>query len=654
MCGICGTIGVTDERSTAAVHRMMRAMPHRGPDDEGFERSAMGSAGEVCLGFRRLSILDLTWSGHQPMFDPVTGNCLVFNGEIYNFKELRNRLRAQGVTFRSSGDTEVLLACLTAWGERALDQVDGMFALVFLDAANSRVLLARDHLGIKPLYISWQKKHLLFSSEVRSLLASGFVARDLDPAGVASFLAFGAPQDPQTVHREVQSFPAGCYQWIRLDQQGYPHAEKTPSKHWGIPAPRDNEVRNWDKTPSLIRELFLRTVQEQCQADVPVGVLLSAGIDSTIIAAAAASAGIRLRSFSVGVEDGNRNSELAVARRTAAHLGAEHHEFVLSEGTISEYWEGWLRSVDRPSVDGFNTFLACKAIHGSCVKVALSGLGADEVFGGYGSFTRVPRLRNLLLLGQWLPRSARRKLAQTVTSLGGQSLRRQAWRLDLLAGTRTRAADVAIMLKRLLGDAEMQSLGFDPATLGLMESFLPHEAVANIPFDAKDPFVAVSRAELLLYTQNTLLRDSDANSMAHSLELRVPFLGRRFVEAGFGVPSSMHIDSQGVGKQVLRNAFADLVPREVLKRPKTGFALPFDRWMFTSLRDSCEAAIEGLRQVPFLNYASARGMWENFRSNPTASHWLRPMLLVALGSYVDANSRTFIDDAGAIKIRAKA
>jgi len=653
MCGICGMIGVTDERSSAVVHRMMRAMPHRGPDDEGFERSDVGLAGEVCLGFRRLSILDLTSAGHQPMFDPTTGNCLVFNGEIYNFKELRNRLQARGVSVRSSGDTEVLLACLTAWGVGALHLVDGMFAIVFLDAANGRVLLARDHLGIKPLYISWQKKHLLFSSEVRSLLASGFVARDLDPAGVASYLAFGAPQDPLTVHREVHSFPAGCYQWIRLDQHGYPHTESEPSEYWRIPAQSASDSRGWSETPSLIRDLFVRTVQEQCQADVPIGVLLSAGIDSTIIAAAVASAGVRLRSFSVGVEDGDATSELAVARRTASHLGSEHHEFVISEGNISEHWEGWLRSVDRPSVDGFNTFLACKALHGSCVKVTLSGLGADEIFGGYGSFTRAPRLRNLLLLGQWLPRSARRKIAQAATSLGGQRLRKQAWRLDLLARTRPHAADVAIALKRLLGDAEMQALGFDPATLGLMESFLPHEAAANIPFDAKDPFVAVSRAELLLYTQNTLLRDSDANSMAHSLELRVPFLGRRFVEAGFGIPSSMHIDSQGVGKQVLRKAFADLVPREVLERPKTGFALPFDRWMFTSLRDSCEAAIEGLRQVPFLNHAIARGMWESFRSNPTASHWLRPMLLVALGSYVDANSRTFIDDAGAIKLRAK-
>jgi len=653
MCGICGIVGVDEERADRAVRQMMRVMPHRGPDDEGFEKFAIAQGASASFGFRRLSILDLSMAGHQPMVETTTGNGLIFNGEIYNFKDLRNRLKAEGVRFNSSGDTEVLLAALTVWGEAAIDKLDGMFAIAFFEAGTRRVLLARDGFGIKPLYVSRQDKHLIFASEVRALLASGLVARDFDPQGVASFLAFGAPQSPLTVHREVRSFPAGCREWITTDQTGRPMQAGAPRKFWSILDAGSPSHEGRDAVAKTVRETFLQTVRDQCQADVPVGVLLSAGVDSTLVAAALTQAGFSLTTFTAGVESANEQSELAIARRTAVRLGASHNELVLHDGNIGELWDLWLRSADRPSVDGFNTFLVCKAIHGSCVKVALSGVGADELFGGYGSFGRTVRFSRLLRLAQWLPRNARAGLAALAARIGGRRLKRQAWRFDLFSGRSSRPHDVIVGLKRLLGDHEMRSLGFVAADLALADDFMTWDVANELAGETMDAFKAVSTVEANLYMGNTLLVDADVNSMAHSIELRVPFLGKKFVEMGLAIPSWMHIDPNGVGKQVLRNAMSDLAPREVLERPKTGFALPFDRWMFTTLRDSCEAAISGLEAIPFLNHQQARKMWQDFVRDRHANHWLRPMLLVALGNYADSTARTFIDSAGAMKLRPR-
>lgn len=218
---------------------MMRAMIHRGPDDEGYEELPLGNgdAGTVAgFGFRRLAILDLSPAGHQPMFDPASGNCLIFNGEIYNYRHLRARLMVEGIRFRSTGDTEVLLQALSHWGERALDEVEGMFAFAFYEASTKRVLLARDPVGIKPLYVATSDRRVVFASEVRAVLASKLVSDEWSPAGIAGFLMYGAPQDPLTVHRDIRSFPCGAYQWLKIDESSGRLQSDPPRRFWRFPA----------------------------------------------------------------------------------------------------------------------------------------------------------------------------------------------------------------------------------------------------------------------------------------------------------------------------------------------------------------------------------------------------------------------------------
>lgn len=265
----------------------MRAMVHRGPDDEGYEELRLGGGYDAPVagfGFRRLSILDLSPAGHQPMVNPATGDCLIFNGEIYNFRRLKLKLEAEGIAVRSSGDTEVLLKSLSHWGEAVLEQLDGMFALAFYEARNRRVLLARDPFGIKPLYVAQLSQALVFASEVRAVLASGIVPDDLDPAGIASYFAYGSPQDPLTVHAAVKSFPAGAAAWVsRTIAEGVPLGR--PRRYWRFPEavapfPEGEAVRR-------IEHDLEQSVRDQCESDVPLAVFLSGGIDSATIAALA-------------------------------------------------------------------------------------------------------------------------------------------------------------------------------------------------------------------------------------------------------------------------------------------------------------------------------------------------------------------------------
>lgn len=310
---------------------MMQAMVHRGPDDEGYEQLPLGSdeSGPVAgFGFRRLAIQDLSLAGHQPMFNLATGDCLIFNGEIYNFMWLRSKLKAARVAVSNSGDTEVLLKSLSQWGERALDELDRMYAFAFYHARSRRILLARDHFGIKPLYVARLQRSFAFASEIRAVLASGLVPSDLDPAGIATYLAYGSPQDPLTVHKAVKSFPIGCCQWIdaSIVQGRDPVCSR---RYWRFPEvvpPYPKEEAVWRLAADL-----QQSVRDQCIADVPVGVFLSGGIDSATIAALACNHTPTIRTFAVGFECAGAFDESGLAAATARALGTPHSQTFLDD-----------------------------------------------------------------------------------------------------------------------------------------------------------------------------------------------------------------------------------------------------------------------------------------------------------------------------------
>jgi asparagine synthase (glutamine-hydrolysing) len=650
MCGICGAIGANPEILEPAVHQMMRAMPHRGPDDEGFERMPMGGRDSGMLaafGFRRLAILDLSMAGHQPMVHPVTGDCLAFNGEIYNFRWLRARLESDGVRVTSSGDTEVLLKALSTWGDEALEMIDGMFAFAFYEAGNRRVLLARDPVGIKPLYVSRTGHGLLFASEVRTLRASGLVSDEFDPAGVASYLTYGAPQDPLTVHRDIRSFPAGTMQWISLDPHGGVR-EEPRRRYWRFPVAIPD--RTAEEASRSLSTTLRASVRDHLASDVPLAFFLSGGIDSAVIATLATECLGQVSTYSVGFESPSMASELPIAAETAALIGSDHHEIFVGRRDIASVWDQWMLAADRPSVDGLNTFLITKAVKAGNAKVAFSGLGADEIFGGYPNFFRVRKLAPLLRLAALAPVNVRHAIAKCLLPLCPPRYRA---RLLMLAQASGRSIDLAIEMKRMLGTETLNHLGFRPRELSLRDDFLPPELYADLEDAGDDPFLAVSRVETYVYMGNTLLRDADTNSMAHSIELRVPFVGTRVLEEAGRTPGRLHLANGRIPKAVLREAVGGLLPPAVLNRPKTGFTLPVGDWMYDELRDSCESAIDALHHVPFLDARAARGMWERFESERQHTYWMKPLLLVALGNYVDQCKRTYIDSAGAMKLRPR-
>jgi asparagine synthase (glutamine-hydrolysing) len=638
MCGIAGILASDGRAVEPAVRRMMRAMIHRGPDDEGYEQFLLGpdAGGAACgFGFRRLAIMDLSPAGHQPMVNGVTGDVLIFNGEIYNFAELRSRLKSQGCAFRSTGDSEVLLHALGAWGERALDELDGMFAFAFYHAASRRVLVARDPLGIKPLYVARVLDAIVLASEVRGVLASGLVPNELDPAGIAACLAYGAPQDPLTVHRAIRSLPSGTCEWLDAGSlAGRPPASR---RYWSFP-----EVERPAAEPEIvaaIRSDLAKSVRRQCAADVPLGVFLSGGIDSATMAAFAAmgtAAQGRASSFAVGYDVPGATDETQAAAETAHAVGTRHFQTIVDDEWSMLQWYEWLKAADRPSIDGLNTYIVSGVVKDHDITVALSGLGADELFGGYPSFRRVPKARLALAAVAWLPRGLRRGVASSL--LGGLLADKRAKLVDLVSSGAS-AIELAALARRTQSDAVLQSLGLDARRLGLAPSYLPAEAIAPLESRSRDPFAAVSRAELALYTGNTLLRDADTNSMAHSLEIRVPFLGRRLVDRVSRLPGWARAPRGSQPKHLLRKAVSDRLPAAVFTRPKTGFSLPFGDWMFGPLRDQCEAAIGSLAACPLFDAGVVQKMWADYAARRKQIHWSRPLSLVVLGNYLGKAAR---------------
>jgi len=611
---------------------MMAEMIHRGPDDEGYELVDIGGyefGPYAGFGFRRLAILDLTPAGHQPMYNPATGDCLIFNGEIYNFSRLRAELQCEGVLFQGHSDTEVLLHALSRWGEAALTRIQGMFAFAFYEAKTRRVLLARDPLGIKPLYVAASAKRMVFASEIRAILTSGLVSNELDVSGIAGMLAYGAVQSPRTIYQEIRSFPAGHYQWLKAAPDSAIKAE-SPVRYWRFPAISSAPI-DMPTAAANVRLLLHHAVLRHLVADVPIGVLLSAGIDSTIIASFAREYTPSVTAFTVGFGAVHGDDEVAIASETARMLGIKHVAVSLDMGNMPGHWHDWIGQMDSPSIDGFNTYAVSRRLADEGVVVALSGLGADELFGGYPSFSRAPRLSQLLKAMQFIPPKLR---ADAVRGLG--SLRGRSDTVDKLAdvlGGETGVRDVSLALRRTLSNQRLAEIGLAAHHTQLRSNYLDEHNDTE-PRDHADAFNVVAQSELTHYMRDTLLRDTDANSMRRSLELRVPFLDLPLIDYVSALPSHVKQHRGEASKSLLRYACRKVIRQDISQRPKTGFTLPIGEWMRKEMRDSCEAAIDRLSALPFLESREVRSMWNAFLSDDRTVHWSRPLSFVVLGTAI--------------------
>jgi asparagine synthase (glutamine-hydrolysing) len=574
MCGINGIFAYAADAPPLARGELLATRDHmsaRGPDGAGVWYSGDGRAG---FGHRRLSIIDLSELGAQPMTAYGGRLCVTFNGEIYNHRELRRQLEADGVRFRSNSDTEVLLHLYRRDGERMVDRLRGMFAFAIWDDEAKVTFLARDPYGIKPLYYCDDGKTLRFASQVKALLAGGGVDRSLEPAGVVGFLQWGSVPEPFTIIRGVRMLPAGST--LTVTERG-PAAVRS---YWDV---RDALPRAIAAAaavpPGAEREVAgaaLRdSVRAHMVADVPVGAFLSAGLDSSaVVGLAREVASDTLRTITVSFEDFRDTGldELPLAEQVARHLGVQHTPVSLTMADVEADLPRFFESMDQPTVDGINTWLVSKAAAQAGLKVALSGLGGDELLGGYATFRAVPEIvrryggmARLPIIGRAY-RSAHAALNPYLTFLDPTRAGLIELARDCESAYRiVRGVFMPWELRHVLdGD-------FAEAGRAALEAHARERGDGSI-----SAFAQLIALESTRYMRNQLLRDTDWVSMAHSLEVRVPLVDRILTETIAGLAITGRL---GEAKSVLPASLAHPLPHEVLARPKSGFTVPMWKWL---------------------------------------------------------------------------
>jgi asparagine synthase (glutamine-hydrolysing) len=593
MCGIAGAFSFRND----AQRLDLDLIQHRGPDSRGEWRSADQ---RVWLGMTRLAILDLSPTGSQPMIDPMNGNAIVHNGEIYNHLVVRSELEALGATFRGSSDTETILVAYRFWGDRMLARFKGMFAFAIYDSADNSIFLARDRFGIKPLYYFRGKGRAVFASEVRPIARSERLQPNRE--SITAYLQWGCCPHSTLLYPEISEFPVASHMRIRGDQITKPIRYWSPTKA-AVPEP---PVNGRDAIVRRIRKLLTASVHDHILSDVPVASFLSGGVDSSAITALAARE-LRqdLHTFSVGFDDAIFD-ESKYARTIAAKYETDHCEIRLSADEVIETTKEAVLSMDLPSLDAINSFIVAKEVARNGFKVALAGVGGDELFGGYYHFRLVRRLKYLAIV----PRSVQRMLLRSrkgrhlltdIPSLADAGLFAQWWR-------------------RSWNASMLQDAGFPARSI-------PSESRPELV----DDFAKISWSELSHYMRDMLLRDSDQMAMAVSLEVRVPFLDHELVEFVLSLPGSEK-EGAKIVKSLLIDSVRDLIPSEIYDRQKMGFELPMRHWIKGPLK---KFTLTGLNYAVEHNVFSERQVHELHNLFVAGNlHWTKLWAIAVLGWYL--------------------
>ncbi|MCS7013663.1 MAG: asparagine synthase (glutamine-hydrolyzing) [Chloroherpetonaceae bacterium] len=577
MCGIAAiysrSVQPLEERR-CAIRQMTEAMKHRGPDGEGYFVDDY-----VALGHRRLAILELSELGAQPMMSRTPSSnqryVITFNGEIYNYLELNARLAQLGIAIQSHSDTETILAMYEAFGEDCLQYLRGMFAFVIWDRVERKLFAARDRFGQKPLLYAKVGEQWVFASELKGILASGLVARKLCLQAVDELFETGSVMQPHTIVEGVFALmPAHAL----VLQDG-------KEKMWRYWAPNfqptNSKAPAYNDAKAELRARFIETVRQHLISDVPLGVFLSGGVDSSLIVAIMRTLGQETKTYSIGFDvGGSAYNETSFAKQVAKRYGTIHTEIVLSEHDISKDLEHLVEGIDQPSHDGMNTYFVSKFAR-QYVTVALSGLGSDELFGGYTLFKFAQRLLAFQRITKHIPKIVQDAAVRLNEAVPAGIQENWTWRgvVGLLGAYRTASQIYAI-----------RTITPKPLRQDLLQDHLPQHTTAasdkrcatlTESLGATDLIQTLSFLELSCYMLNTLLRDTDATSMAHSLEVRVPFLDHIFADYVTSLPASYKIDAatKNIGKKILIDAFSDLLPKEIVYRKKMGFVFPLAAFM---------------------------------------------------------------------------
>lgn len=588
---------------------MLRAIGHRGPDDEGSVELPAPPFGSVWLGHRRLAILDLSARGHQPMVTRTGRYTIVANGEIYNFRDIRAELSSHGRHFNGSGDTEVLLAAWEEWGEACVERLRGMFAFALWDAEERALWLVRDRMGEKPLYFSPEPDGLVFGSEIRALLASRLIDPVLDRDGLESYLAFGSVSQPLTLIRGVRAVEPGQIVKFQGGQFSRRH-------YWQLATVEARTEETFEKAVDAVRVVLDASIGRCQVSDVPIGLLLSGGVDSTTILARMARRGDQLpATFSVGFTGRNEHlSELRWSDRVAASFGTDHHRIEIAPDDVRPLAVEAMAAMDQPSKDGVNHFIAMNAVAKAGYRVAITGQGADELFFGYGNHRSYGASMALAHFG--LPRGLHRALEQSAVGF---------------APERERVGKLAM----LLGPGEPEHLAY--LARHVVFTHREIEELLGTPCDPPARFVGSAGGEGMLdrlyrlettrLLRNQLLRDGDQMSMAVSLELRSPFVDHELVERVFGLPERFKV-CRSTAKPFLIRAADHPVVTEVSQRPKVGFAMPLHEWLGPSeddrpTLDAARLGFEAAAVERHVGHAERGVRFERYWTMLVLDQWMR-------------------------------
>jgi len=629
MCGIAGAIGFINDNVEKNVNNLSKALVHRGPDFNGIEKLTDNRGNGVVLAHRRLAIIDLSEKSNQPMIDSSNGNRIVFNGEIYNYKSIKKLLLDDGYEFQTSGDTEVILLAYRRWGESFVKYLKGMFALVIWDNTKKISLLIRDRLGIKPLYYTAPSflgdKHLYFSSELRSFLHAGIIDKIINPAALSTYLWNGYVCEPECFIKNVKMVPAATI--IKVDSKGLIFSEK---QYWSAVESNQED--------STMEEVLSDSVRNHLESDVPIAIFLSGGVDSLALTALATEhCDSNLNTFNLSFDEKNYDESI-VAKKAADIFGTSHSSIVLTEKSFAESVYEALASLDQPSFDGINTYYISKAVRDSGIKVALSGMGGDEIFGGYKSFKEIPLMSFYLSKLNYLPINIRKKLSEffkkyILTQTTGMYSQTKWGKVpDLLVTDPNIVNLYQISYSLFTSDFQHEVKQYQemfPDMYGISTQY--REIIESLMEGCPDILASISLLEYNLYMKQRLLRDSDTTSMALSLELRVPFVDHRVIQKASSIQRSKRYGEVGK-KQILRDIVSDKLGQDIFHSKKMGFTLPINNWLRNTLKGDMKELFHDrlLIESIGLNYDPIVQLYNAFQKGHPGIYWSRVWAIFSL------------------------
>ncbi|MBA3704388.1 MAG: asparagine synthase (glutamine-hydrolyzing) [Bacteroidetes bacterium] len=628
MCGINGIVGLSDiNLAKQKVAAMNTCMQHRGPDDEGIFVND-----KIALGHRRLSIIDLSAAGHQPMQSSDGRYHIIYNGELYNYKELKFELQRivtgsnqSAYFFKTNTDTEVIMAAYARWGADCLSHFNGMFAFAIWDNHTNELFIARDRLGIKPIYYFYTNGIFAFSSEIRSLLASELLPKILDQNSLIDYLRYQTVHAPNTIVKGIKMLMPGHLIEMK-------NGELKIKSYWDIaknikPLPKEKIYTDVCKE---VNHLLSKAVERRMISDVPFGAFLSGGIDSSaIVGLMSKVSSEKVKTFAIAFNEGEFN-EGEYAKIIAKKFNTDHHEIKLSPVDFISQWPNALKAMDHPSGDGVNTYVVSKVTKEAGITMALSGLGGDELFGGYNVFKHVAGLKNKnwLNLIPLILRGAGGNILTTIKP-GIPSDKMAA----LLKKDNINLKNFYPLSRQVLMDKQILEIVSEQT---LAENRIEKIIEGSQILKLSSQISQVSVAEISTYMQNVLLRDTDQMSMAHALEVRVPFMDYTLVEYVLSLPDKYK--SLSSPKKLLVDALGDLLPGEIVNRTKMGFTFPWKFWIKKELKGFCGEKMIALSKRKLFNEQGVMKLWNDFLADNPRITWSRIWYLVVLENWLQENN----------------